>query len=114
MCNPIVGLFEESGMSVREFATRADLKYSTAHDIVTGKANPENIGAGAFVRIAKTLGTTADALYSGIEETPADEGETELVDLYYSMDAHGREQLLVFARGCAASYPLNKADLLEA
>ena len=115
MDNTIVKLFCDSGMSIREFATRADLKYSTAHDIVTGKANPENIGAGAFVRIAKVLGTTADALAFGVigddEKSPE---ESELLDLFRSMNAHGREQLMVFARGCAASYPLNQADSLGA
>ena len=40
--------------------------------------------------------------------------ERELVDIYRGLNAHGREQLLVFARGCAESYPKNTADSLGA
>ena len=117
MENLIIKLFNESGMSIKEFATRADLKYSTAHDIVSGKANIENIGAGAFVRIAHVLNTTADALIGG--QSPVDDDvelpdESELIALFRSMNARGREQLMVFARGCAASYPKNQASEMGA
>lgn len=40
--------------------------------------------------------------------------ESELLDIYRNLNAHGREQLMTFARGCAASYPKNKADSLGA
>jgi len=40
--------------------------------------------------------------------------EDELLRLFRSMNAHGREQLMVFARGCAASYPLNQVDSMGA
>ena len=36
--------------------------------------------------------------------------ERELVDIYRLLNAHGREQLMVFARGCAASFPLNQVS----
>ena len=115
MENLITKLFDESGMSIREFATRADLKYSTAHDIVTGKANPENIGASAFIRIAKVFGTTADALISGVIETPYENpDERELLQIFQQLNPYGREQLMTFARGCAASYPKNQADSMGA
>lgn len=43
-----------------------------------------------------------------------DPAEKELVDIYRNLNAHGREQLMVFARGCAASFPLNQAYSLGA
>ena len=92
MENAIVRLFGDSGVSIREFADRAGLKYSTAHDIVTGKAKMENIGAGAFVRIAGVLNTTADALMSGVDDS--DDMEAELLALFRSMDENGRERLI--------------------
>ena len=108
MKNVIVDLFDRSGMSIREFATAADLKYSTAHDIVTGKANIENIGAGAFVRIARVFGTTADALISGMErrQMPTD-AEQHLLALFRSMDVNGRAALMEQAEFLSARHPLN-------
>lgn len=40
--------------------------------------------------------------------------ESELLDIYRNLNAHGREQLMTFARGCAASYPKNTADSMGA
>lgn len=40
--------------------------------------------------------------------------ESELIDIYRNLNAHGREQLMTFARGCAASYPKNTADSMGA
>jgi transcriptional regulator with XRE-family HTH domain len=104
MRNAIVELFEESGMSVREFATAADLKYSTAHDIVTGKANWENIGAGAFIRIAHVFNTTADALFDGMENDLASltASERELVSLYRNMQPEQKTLLMDNARAFSA------------
>jgi len=42
------------------------------------------------------------------------QNETELLDIYRSLNAYGREQLMTFARGCAASFPKNQADSLGA
>ena len=70
--------------------------------------------------LASKYGVTVDYLLKmderrmRVRDNNWTEGETELIELFRSMDAHGREQLLVFARGCAASYPLNKADSLGA
>ena len=111
MDNLIVAMFNDSGMSIQEFANRAELKYSTAHDIVKGKTNVDNIGAGAFVRIAHALGTTADALagcsvtYS-VVSFDSDE-KAELNGIYDSLSPEGKKQLMTFARGCAATYPKN-------
>lgn len=59
--------------------------------------------------LGKTANYTASSVRIGMSEQ-----EHELVDIYRSLNAHGRDQLMVFARGCAASYPLNQADAMGA
>ena len=102
MSNPVVQLFNDSGMSIREFATKADLKYSTAHDIVTGKANIENIGAGAFVRIARVFNTTADALISASDLTDSSASltpdERTLVDAFRNVKPWAKDMILAQAK----------------
>ena len=113
MSNIVVEMFDASGMTIAEFARRADLKYSTAHDIVTGKANIENVGIGAFVRIARVFNTTADALMDDICKEEVDEAETltdderELLHAMRSMSTEGQRQLMIYARGLLATYPKN-------
>ena len=75
MATVISELFDESGMSVQAFADKAGLKYGTAYDIAKGVSKVENIGAGAFVRIAHVFGKTADELLSDI---PNDENSQTL------------------------------------
>ena len=68
--------------------------------------------AGVINSIAKKYGVTVYYLL-GVTNTPSrieyasialSTPEEELVDIYRSLPQKGREQLLVFARGCAASY----------
>ena len=109
MDNAITKLFKESGMSIRDFATKAELKYSTAHDIVTGKANIENIGAGAFVRIARTLGTTADALLDSCSQSQnICDDEWELVSFYRRMMDEDKKSFMNMARTLACAGDLKK------
>lgn len=78
-------LFDESGMSVQAFADKAGLKYGTAYDIAKGVSKVENIGAGAFVRIAHVFGKTADELLSDIPAEPffdLSPDEKKLLDAY--------------------------------
>ena len=42
------------------------------------------------------------------------EREAELLELFHSCNQHGCEQIMVFARGCAASFPKNQANNLGA
>ena len=108
MSNVIIDLFNASGMSVAEFARRADLKYSTAHDIVSGKSEIGNIGVGAFIRIARVFNTTADALAEDIETQPKQrETVDELVRIFESITPEGQLQLLIYARGVAVTYSKN-------
>ena len=95
-------LFEESGMSVQAFADKAGLKYGTAYDIAKGVSKVENIGAGAFVRIAHVFGKTADELLSDIpqlEPSPdLSPDEQELVDCYRATIGFGKRVILNTAR----------------
>lgn len=94
MDNVIVKMFKESGMSIREFADAAGLKYSTAHDIVSGKSNIENIGVGAFIRIAHAFGTTADALANGVGDASITPDEQRLLDAFRKMEPDRRQLVL--------------------
>lgn len=99
-------LFEESGMTVQDFANRAGLKYGTAYDIAKGVSKVENIGAGAFVRIAHVFGLTADDLIGSSQDLVQDAGsdsilddeERELINLFRSADEEGRHAITSVAR----------------
>ena len=95
-------LFDESGMSVQAFADKAGLKYGTAYDIAKGISKVENIGAGAFVRIAHVFGKTADELLSDIPQPEPSldisPEEQELVDLYRGTADFGRRAVMNLAR----------------
>ena len=95
-------LFEESGMSVQAFADKTGLKYGTAYDIAKGVSKVENIGAGAFVRIAHAFGMTADELIGDRLDDGVDsdltEDETELVSMFRDMTGEKRDVLLKVAR----------------
>ena len=97
-------LFDESGMSVQAFADAAGLKYGTAYDIARGVSKVENIGAGAFIRIAHVFGKTADELLSDIPVDDADsysKDERELVDLFRKCDDYQRKSILKSLREAA-------------
>lgn len=102
-------LFEESGMSVQAFADKAGLKYGTAYDIAKGVSKVENIGAGAFVRIAHVFGKTADELLSDIpnrnEESTLSSDESLLVKYYREMDSFSKEFLLKKAESLKNVFP---------
>ena len=101
-------LFDESGMSVQAFADKAGLKYGTAYDIARGISKVENIGAGAFVRIAHVFGKTADELFS---DMPIDNSicltpdEQELVGLYRGIPDFGRRAVMNLARDFRENTP---------
>jgi len=98
MSTVISELFDESGMSVQAFADKAGLKYGTAYDIAKGVSKVENIGAGAFVRIARVFGKTADELLSDIPPECLHENlssdEQELLDAYRGTTDFGRHMIM--------------------
>ena len=91
-------LFDESGMTVKEFSQKTGLKYGTAYDIARGVSKIENIGAGAFVRIAHVFGKTADELFDDIpfEEPPLElsQEEHDLVMAYRAMNEKYKDLIL--------------------
>ena len=102
--NAITALFKASGMSITDFAAKSGLKYATAHDIVSGKTKMENIGAGAFVRIAHALGTTADELLRGdVEATKSalKDDEAALLRYYRVSSSKGKAAILTAAEAIA-------------
>ena len=79
----------------------------------TGRNVPS---ADMLISICKFFGVDIDYFYppevtrnANGDFAPLSPEEQELVSLYRSSNAHGREQMMVFSRGCAATYPLNQA-----
>ena len=102
-------LFDESGMSVQAFADKAGLKYGTAYDIAKGVSKVENIGAGAFVRIAHVFGKTADELLSDMPNHDIQQnlsaGEQALLEMYRKCNDVGKMGIEDFARAVAKQFP---------
>lgn len=106
MSTVISELFEESGMTVQAFADKTGLKYGTAYDIAKGVSKVENIGAGAFVRIAHVFGMTADDLLGDTLEHAKDvdselvltDDERELIETMRSTDEQGKQAIMAVAR----------------
>ena len=97
-------------MSQAELSRRSGVSKSSLSRYLSG----DDIPASKLGAIAVALDVTVDELM-GIRRAPAlAQSESELIALYRSMDPHGQEQLLVFARGCAASYPKNQASEMGA
>ena len=106
----IVKAMAERQFSQAELSRRSGVSKSSLSRYLGGDDMPASkLGA-----IAHALDMSVDELlgFGDAQKFPND--ETELIGLFRSMDAHGKEQLMVFARGCAASYPKNKADSLGA
>ena len=106
----IIRAMDERRLSQAELSRRSGVSKSSLSRYLGGDDMPASkLGA-----IARALNMSVDELLgvSHTQKFPND--ETELIGLFRSMDAHGKEQLMVFARGCAASYPKNKADSLGA
>lgn len=78
------------------------------------------LNSGQLDAISDLYGVTVDYLLgrdapaAAPSPQPMTPEERELLALYRATNAHGREQLMVFARGCAASWPLNQAHSLGA
>lgn len=98
------------GTNLKQVAEKSGVPASTLYAIASGDTKFDNVGISTFARIAEALGMTADELYAGsvsysYVKMPTD--KDELADIYDSMDAEGRRQLMIYARGLAATYPKN-------
>lgn len=97
--------FSQAELCRRSGVTKSSLSRYLAGD---------DIPASKLAAIADALNMSVDELMGIDRARSFTADETELLRLFRSMSAHGREQMMVFARGCAESYPLNKADALGA
>jgi len=106
----IIKAMENCRFSQAELSRRSGVSKSSLSRYLGG----DDIPASKLGAIARALNMSVDELLgiNRAQKFPTD--ESELISLFRSMNTHGREQLMVFARGCAASYPLNTADSMGA
>ena len=130
--NRIKELREAVGLSQHKFAAAIGISYASAQRYEYGQ---RDIPGDVLLRMVALFNVSSDYILGVSDErakpTKLTEGgaesflvrvrdnnmtedEAALIGLFRSMDARGREQLMVFAKGCAASYPKNKADSLGA
>lgn len=104
-------LCKYKGTNISKLAEKIGVPGSTLYAISSGDTTLDNVGVSTFIAMASELGYTTDELYSllsGAPESPQlSDDEQELVDIMRSITPQGQQQLLVFARGIAASYPKN-------
>ncbi|MBQ9785086.1 MAG: helix-turn-helix transcriptional regulator [Clostridia bacterium] len=95
MENRIGSLIEaHSGGNISEFSRESGVPYGALYDIVRGKSNIDKVGIGIFMKIAHTLGMTAEELYYGTPPEPptfADPQQTALNGYYECMNETGRK-----------------------
>jgi len=101
---------DKKGYNQAELSRRSGVSKSSLSRYLGGDEMP----ATKLAAIADALGMTVDELLGIKHAVELSPDESELIALFRASDARGREQLLVFARGCAASYPLNQENLLGA
>lgn len=110
MQDAIIRAMDERRLSQAELSRRSGVSKSSLSRYLGGDDMPASkLGA-----IARALNMSVDELLGVGDAQKFPNDEMELIGLFRSMNAHGKEQLMVFARGCAASYPKNKADSLGA
>lgn len=108
-------IMKEKGINQAQLCKLSGIATSAMSHYVRGETEPSFT---KVIAIARALDVPVDMLAgerhasnSCRDISPA---ERELIGIYRSLNAHGRDQLMVFARGCAASYPLNTADSMGA
>lgn len=106
----IIKAMEERRFSQAELSRRSGVSKSSLSRYLGG----DDIPASKLCAIARALNMSVDELMGINRAQHLTVDEMELVSLFRSMNTHGREQLMVFARGCAASYPKNTADSMGA
>lgn len=104
-------LRENAGLSMNQLAQMIGKTRSSISQYEQGKVIPR---MGAVEDMARVLGVSKmDILNDHIEyyaiSTEPTEAD-ELLRLYRSMTDEGRQQLMIFARGLAATYPKSEMD----
>lgn len=106
MENRIGRLIENhSGGNISEFSRESGVPYGALYDIVRGKSNIDKVGIGIFMKIAHTLGMTAEELYYGTPPEPptyADSRQVALNGHYESLNDASKDDLVKFAKSYAS------------
>ena len=109
---------KSKGTNIRQLAEKCGVPASTLYSISRGDTNLDNVGVDLFLKIARGLDVSSEELYSLVKKSveyaivemdPVDQFhlndmEHELLEIYRSLNSDGKNHLLVYARGCAASY----------
>ena len=61
---------KENGMSVAKLSRTTYIPYTTLGDLVAGRTDVDDVGAGVVHGLAKALGVTMDGLYEMAKELP--------------------------------------------
>ena len=85
-------ILEKRGLRPAQLAQAAGLSTSTVDDILKGKTNELTVGVDKMLKIADVLGVTVEDLYE--RGKPQDPSERQLLDLYHSPNAEGKEKAL--------------------
>lgn len=110
-------LAKTKGTNIKRIAETCGIPASTLYAISSGETTFDNVGIGAFRKVAAELGMTSDELYANVtnvnymavrldditEDKPSgNPDEQRLVELYRAMDADYREMLMKSAVAYAA------------
>ena len=105
---------KSKGTNIKQLAEKCGVPASTLYSISRGDTNLDNVGVDLFLKIAQELDIDAEDLYAMCKknviytvvkiEDGGSDNEQELIGIYRSLPDDGKNQLIVFARGCAASY----------
>jgi len=108
-------LARSRGTNLKQIAEKCNIPASTLYAISSGDTNFDHVGISTFMQIANALDLSAEDLYRGDSEKTTeyryvfivDEKKEmdELAEIMRSITKEGRRQLMVYARGIAATYP---------
>lgn len=114
-------LAKSKGTNIKRIAETCGIPASTLYAISSGETTFDNVGIGAFRKVAAELGMTSDELYGAVadvhyavvslsdddERDDRPSHEKELLDILRNITPEGVNQLMIYARGIAATYPKN-------
>lgn len=94
-------LIEQRGVSINELARSIGVSAQTLYSIV--KRNNMKVDIEILVKLCNALDVPLEVFYSGLGDAgksweSLDLEERELVNIYRSLDGHGRELLMLIAR----------------
>lgn len=106
-------LARSRGTNLKRVAELSGIPASTLYAISSGDTNLDNVGISTFIKVSDALGMSVEELYTGKPDVSyavvslPDPERNELMDIFDSVSDEGRKQLMIFARGVAATYAKN-------